>query len=72
MTARPHAPKKAWMTEDQFSRSIEALGLSSRAAAKELDIDERTVRRYVSGDLPVTKVVQLALIGLKARGVVTR
>lgn len=36
-------------------------GLSQRGAARALDLDERTMRRYCAGDTPVPKVVWLAL-----------
>lgn len=38
-----------------------ATGISQRAMAKIIDIDERTMRRYVSGDLPIPRVVQIAV-----------
>jgi transcriptional regulator with XRE-family HTH domain len=36
-------------------------GLSQRGAARELELDERTMRYYCSGDRAVPKVVILAL-----------
>jgi DNA-binding transcriptional regulator YiaG len=38
------------MTPKQYAAAIEALGLSQRAAGKFLGVDERTSRRWVSGD----------------------
>lgn len=45
---------------------LERLGLSQRAAATELDIDERTMRRYCAGDTPVPRVVMFALRWLQS------
>jgi hypothetical protein len=52
------------MTRDEANaiRSLlDKLGLSQRAAAIELAIAERTMRRYCSGDADVPRVVLLAL-----------
>jgi DNA-binding CsgD family transcriptional regulator len=38
-----------------------ATGISQREMARLIDIDERTMRRYVAGDLPIPRVVQLAV-----------
>lgn len=43
---------------------LESHGLSQRGAARELDISERTMRRYIAGELPVPRVVALALAWL--------
>lgn len=40
-------------------------GLSQRGAARALGINERTMRRYVSGDAPVPRVIVLALERLR-------
>lgn len=40
---------------------IESSGLSQREIARLLVIDERTLRRYLAGDLPIPKVVELAV-----------
>ena len=40
---------------------LEAAGLSQRSGARALDIDERTMRRYCAGDLPVPTAVTMAL-----------
>ena len=52
------------MTPDQLRDLLTRAGLSQRGAARELGIDERTMRRYVAGDLPVPRVVELALTAL--------
>lgn len=36
-------------------------GMSQRRLSRILGLDERTVRRYVSGDLPIPQVVALAI-----------
>ena len=58
--------------DNRMRRMLDAAGLSQRAAAAELEINERTMRRYCSTDAPVPRVVILALERLrdtrKARG----
>jgi hypothetical protein len=49
------------MTRLQLRRLLEAHELPQTVAARELGIDPRTMRRYIAGDLPVPKVVELAL-----------
>lgn len=49
------------MTALQLKRALQRAGLSQRGAAKALDINERTMRRYVSGEQPVPRVVEYAL-----------
>ena len=39
----------------------EQLGMSQRELARALDLDERTVRRYIAGDLPMPRLFQLAV-----------
>lgn len=46
---------------------LEAAGLSQRGAARDLGIDERTMRRYVAGDAATPRVVWLALEAIAAR-----
>ena len=43
------------------AEQLEDAGLSQRGAARELGIDERTMRKYCSGDLPVPRTIILAL-----------
>lgn len=52
------------MTKLQLRRLLEANELPQTAAARELGIDPRTMRRYIAGDLPVPKVVEYALLWL--------
>ncbi|MDP2322589.1 MAG: helix-turn-helix domain-containing protein [Gammaproteobacteria bacterium] len=49
------------MTPTQLRAALTKAGLSQRGAARLLGIDERTMRRYCAGDLPVPRVVELAL-----------
>lgn len=41
------------MTADEYSDTIARLGLSQNAAARLLGVDERTSRRWVSGERDV-------------------
>jgi hypothetical protein len=50
---------------DRIRLELARLGLGQRAAARALRIDERTLRRYCSGQLPVPRVIWLALKGLQ-------
>jgi transposase len=45
----------------QLQRFLDDAGMSQRGAARELGIDERTMRRYVRDELPVPRVVEFAL-----------
>jgi plasmid maintenance system antidote protein VapI len=50
------------MTDAERLRAkLAEAGLSQRGAARLLEIDERTMRRYCAGEYPVPKVVWLAL-----------
>ena len=49
------------MTTDQLRELLATVGLSQRGAARELGIDERTMRRYCAGKLPIPIPIQLAL-----------
>jgi plasmid maintenance system antidote protein VapI len=57
-SAKPAARRNA------LRRVLEEHGLSQRGAAMELGIDERTMRRYIAGDLDLPRVVALALAWL--------
>lgn len=50
---------------DRLRDLLEAAGLSQRGAARELGIDERTMRRYVAGDAAVPRVIFLAVERLR-------
>lgn len=49
------------MTGGQLQRLLDSAGLSQRGAAKELEISDRQMRRYISGDAEVPKVIEYAL-----------
>jgi hypothetical protein len=55
------------MTPNQLRSALAQLGLSQRAAARLLDIDERTMRKYVAGDLAIPEMLVWALRGLAQR-----
>lgn len=54
------------MTPEAFRGDLVALGLSQIGAAKFLDVDARTVRRWATGDIPIPRSVEL-LFGLMGR-----
>jgi hypothetical protein len=49
------------MTAKQLQRLLKSAEMSKRGTAKALEINERTMRRYVSGDQPVPRVIELAV-----------
>lgn len=53
------------MTPAAFKARLATLGLSQVGAARALEIDPRTVRRYCSGEYEVTRLVELALDALE-------
>ena len=55
------------MTPKQLRAALARMGLSQRAAARLLDIDERTMRKYVAGDLVIPEMLVWALHGLAQR-----
>ena len=50
------------MNAKQLQKFLDAAGLSQRGAARELGISERNMRRYVAGELPIPRVIELALM----------
>lgn len=55
------------MTATQLKRALAKAGLSQRGAAKALDINERTMRKYVAGDAPIPRTVEYAIYWLTER-----
>jgi hypothetical protein len=55
------------MTPNQLRTTLARIGLSQRGAARLLDIDERTMRKYVAGDLIIPEMLVWALRGLAQR-----
>jgi hypothetical protein len=49
------------MTPKQLQKLLDSAELSQRGAARELDINERTMRKYVAGDSPIPRVIELAV-----------
>jgi hypothetical protein len=50
------------MTEADWLRStLEELGMSQREAARRLEVDDRTMRYWCSGQMPIPKVIKLAI-----------
>jgi ribosome-binding protein aMBF1 (putative translation factor) len=49
------------MTPTEFASAIAALGWSQVEAAKQLDVDDRTVRRWAAGDRAIPGPVKVAL-----------
>lgn len=49
------------MTARQFKAAIKKLGISQRSYAKHLGVNERTVRRWVSGKTKVPPLVAFAV-----------
>jgi DNA-binding transcriptional regulator YdaS (Cro superfamily) len=49
------------MTTDDIRKYLDVLGLSQRAAARELGVDDRLMRSWCAGKYPVPRVVALAI-----------
>jgi hypothetical protein len=49
------------MSPAQLQKLLDSARLSQVEAARQLDIDPRTMRRYIAGELPIPKPVELAL-----------
>lgn len=49
------------MTANQLRKLLADGLISQRQAAVDLEIHERTIRRYVAGDAPIPRVVELAV-----------
>jgi DNA-binding XRE family transcriptional regulator len=60
------------MTHQQLEAAIAQLGDTQTSLARSLDISDRTMRRYLAGDAPIPRVVDLAiahLLNLRAAAV---
>jgi hypothetical protein len=53
------------MNAEQLVSLLKKIGVSQRGAARLIDINERTMRKYVSGDAPIPRTVALALERLR-------
>jgi len=49
------------MNKQDLIAAIAALGTTQTGIAKMLELGDRTVRRYVAGDAPIPRVVELAV-----------
>jgi DNA-binding transcriptional regulator YiaG len=50
---RPVLPRRLPLAAEQFRATLDTLGLSQRDGARFLNINERTLRRWVVGERPV-------------------
>jgi hypothetical protein len=57
------------MTPDAFRSELDRLGITQVGAARFLDVDERTVRRWATGERPIPKAVTMLLERLKPKDV---
>lgn len=55
------------MTPDAFRTHLTRLGYSQAGFARFMDVDERTVRRWGTGETPIPKSVQMLLAGEKLK-----
>lgn len=53
------------LSADEFREALDALGLSQLAAAKALEVDARTVRRWALGEREIPGPVRVALRCMK-------
>ena len=53
------------MNSRQLEALLDQIGLSQRAAARALNINERTMRKYIAGDAEVPRTVELSLTRLR-------
>lgn len=49
------------MTPDALRAHLDRLGLTQVGAARLLEVDARTVRRWATGDVPIPKAVEMLL-----------
>ena len=56
------------MTADDFRAALEALGFTQLAFARAIDVAERTVRRWATGDQPVPRSVVILLALMRRHG----
>jgi predicted transcriptional regulator len=54
------------LTPAQFRATLDRLGISYSSCARVLDLNRRTITRYMSGELEVPMLVAWALKGLLA------
>lgn len=49
------------MTGEQLAKMLKRVGMSQSRLARELGMDSRTVRRWISNETPITLVHQYAI-----------
>ena len=49
------------MTSRQLATTLKRLGLAQTEAARRLGVNDRTMRRWIAGDLPVPRMVELVV-----------
>jgi hypothetical protein len=49
------------VTAAQLKRVLRDAGLSQRGAAKAIDINERTMRKYIAGEAEIPRTVEYAI-----------
>jgi hypothetical protein len=52
------------MDNGHLRKMLETAGINQSEAARLLDVDVRTVQRWVAGDVPISRVAERALRGL--------
>lgn len=57
------------MTPDAFRAALARLGLTQQGCATFLDVTDRTVRRWATGDQPVPRSVELLFALMERCGV---
>lgn len=55
------------MTPDELRSELSRLGLSQVGAAKALRVNDKTIRRWASGEIPIPHAVALLLPKLTAK-----
>jgi len=49
------------VTARQLARALKQMGIAQTEAARRLGVNDRTVRRWIAGDLPVPRMVELVV-----------
>jgi hypothetical protein len=49
------------MKATELRKLLDSVDLSQSEAARQLDIDPRTMRRYLADELPIPRVVEIAI-----------
>jgi hypothetical protein len=49
------------VTSRQLATTLKRLGIAQTEAARQLGVNDRTMRRWIAGDLPVPRMVELVM-----------